>query len=226
VIYTISAFLRRGLPESALKSVRIATDRASTDWGSATKAACLAALQRIVSNRAKSEKGNKQRPTHKSSDADHRPSELWPGGGDRNAIARPNEPLHQRGVCGERRSVRHPSLANCGSHESAEALHGLASNALLLRLALTVRHLRMFVGSLRMSVSLGRFLTTLRVLTLAMMFGSHLMALGGVLVVLSRFVVGVLGHVFLLARIAIHLNASIDDIVPCDSNLDALIGSD
>jgi hypothetical protein len=32
------------------------------------------------------------------------------------------------------------------------------------------------------------------------------MALGGVLVVLSRFVVGVLGHVFLLVRIAMNLN--------------------
>jgi hypothetical protein len=108
---------------------------------------------------------------------------------------------------------------------TGEALHGLANDALLLRLALAVGHLRMFVSSLRMGVSLGRFLTTLRVLTLAVMFGSHLMALGGVLMVLSRFVVGVLGHVFLLARIAIYLNASTDDIVPCGSNLDAWLVS-
>src|SRR5271166_5448561 len=52
----------------------------------------------------------------------------------------------------------------------------------------------MFVGRLRMAVGLRRFLTTLRVLALAVMFGSHLVALRGVLVVFRRLVVSVLGH--------------------------------
>ena len=75
---------------------------------------------------------------------------------------------------------------------------GPAGNALLLHLALAVRHLGMLVGCFRVAVGLRRFLTTLGVLTLAMVFSSRLVALRGALVVLGCFVVGVSGHVVLL----------------------------
>jgi hypothetical protein len=103
---------------------------------------------------------------------------------------------------------------------TGEAYHDLASSELLLlRLALTVRHLRVFAGSLRVGLSLGRFLTTLCVLALAMMFRSHLVALSCAFVMLRCFVVGVLGHVFLLACTALYERVDCL-IVPCDSNLD------
>ena len=45
------------------------------------------------------------------------------------------------------------------------------------------------------------------VISFAMMLSSCLMALGGVLVMFGRFVVGVLGHADLLDRVATFLNA-------------------
>ena len=65
---------------------------------------------------------------------------------------------------------------------------------LLLRLALAVRRLGMFVGGLRMGVSLRRLLATLRVIPFAVMFRSHPVAPRGVVMVFRGLIVGVLGH--------------------------------
>jgi uncharacterized membrane protein YtjA (UPF0391 family) len=53
----------------------------------------------------------------------------------------------------------------------------------------------MFVGSLRMAVSLRRLVSTLRVVAPAVMFGSHPMALRGSVMVFRGLIVRVLGHV-------------------------------
>jgi hypothetical protein len=52
----------------------------------------------------------------------------------------------------------------------------------------------MFASGLRMALGLRRFISTLRVFTFTMMLGRGPMALGGVLVVFSRFVVRIFGH--------------------------------
>jgi hypothetical protein len=73
----------------------------------------------------------------------------------------------------------------------------------------------MFVGRFRMGVGFRRFLATLAVFTLAMMFSGHLMALRGVVVVLGCLGVGVFGHVVLLrSHDAMPLNAAKPAIVP------------
>lgn len=82
------------------------------------------------------------------------------------------------------------------------------ASALLPRLALFVRHLGLLVGCLRMAVGLRQFHATLRVVALAVTLGGHLVALGGVLVVFRRLVVGrLLACQSSLVRAAMALNA-------------------
>ena len=98
-----------------------------------------------------------------------------------------------RKVC-LRRIVRHPALAN--GRTEGDRRDTLASPAfnLFLRLALAVRHLRLFVGRFRMAVSPRRLLTTLRMIALAVMFGRAPVALRGAFVVFRRLAVSVLRH--------------------------------
>ena len=67
-------------------------------------------------------------------------------------------------------------------------------DALFLRLALTVRHFGMFVGGLRMALGFHRFLTTLRMITLAVMFGGRPVALRCVFVMFRRLAMSVFRH--------------------------------
>jgi hypothetical protein len=79
-------------------------------------------------------------------------------------------------------------------HEVGETPSSLAGYALLVRLALAVRHLGSFAGALRMPLGLRRFLTTLRVVAFAMVLGGCPMALRRGFVVFRRLAVSVLGH--------------------------------
>lgn len=67
-------------------------------------------------------------------------------------------------------------------------------SALLLRLALGVRHLGMLVSGLRVAVRPHRFFAALGVVPFAVMFGSHPVAFCRVVVMFGRFVMGVSRH--------------------------------
>jgi hypothetical protein len=66
--------------------------------------------------------------------------------------------------------------------------------ALLLRLALAVRHVGVLAGGLRVALRFRRFFATLGVFAFAVMFGSSPMALGGVFVMFRRLGMSFLWH--------------------------------
>ena len=96
-------------------------------------------------------------------------------------------------------TVRLRDLISCARDKRGPGKLGrprrpLTPAVLLLRLARPVRRLGMFASGLRMALGLRRLITTLCVFTFTMMLGRGPMALGGVLVVFSRFVVRIFGH--------------------------------
>jgi uncharacterized membrane protein YtjA (UPF0391 family) len=87
--------------------------------------------------------------------------------------------------------------------------------ALLLRLALAMRDVGVFAGTLRVALCFRRFFVTLGVFAFAMMFGSSPMALSGVFVMFRRLRMSFLRHsIFPLFECRCQVNSLSLVIVP------------
>jgi uncharacterized membrane protein YtjA (UPF0391 family) len=87
--------------------------------------------------------------------------------------------------------------------------------ALLLRLALAMRDVGVFAGTLRVALCFRRFFVSLDVFAFAVMFGSSPMALSGVFVMFRRLGMSFLRHsIFPLFECRCHVNSLSLVIVP------------